>query len=467
MSIDIKYTGTQIRWPELAITGKQSVWFPGQEEERSDSEAALLLATGLFERSASSQSPVSGGGLTSRIGGAAVGKNGTGAVLSGAISTAWTGAQAWRIPHDIAAFRVGFENLYTAGQLPDVAGVRYAVVGASGNTGAQALDAMATYPSGSLVDITFDGSLAFTPKRCPGANRPSPITWSDYMSVSGADEGKTLAARMFVPLGGSWNYTYHSLLFGTYSQYLSQVTNPVGGWQSNTDLFTGNPAWSLLSSNATANLVIPYIEWIAKSSAKKVLCVAHFSDSLGTGFTTDGSTAPSVTPVARACQSLSTADIRLVPMVGAFGGRTTEQNFRRFVQYMQDAKTPPNIVVWQVTSQNSATSTSNVQATEGYIRAVQQICTQAGAVLVLQTGAPINGNSINADNARKAINTLVRAMGLPVIDTAATWGNGASPEAYAAAYGTAAHPALIGYDDDMPQWLAAIRLAVTQFGLTV
>ncbi len=44
----IKYNGTRIRWPELAVTGKQSVWNPGQQEERSDAEASLLLATGLF-----------------------------------------------------------------------------------------------------------------------------------------------------------------------------------------------------------------------------------------------------------------------------------------------------------------------------------------------------------------------------------------------------------------------------------
>lgn len=49
MSIEIKYTGTQQRWPELAITGKQSVWMPGQIEERDDVEAGKLLATGLFK----------------------------------------------------------------------------------------------------------------------------------------------------------------------------------------------------------------------------------------------------------------------------------------------------------------------------------------------------------------------------------------------------------------------------------
>jgi hypothetical protein len=48
MSKTIKYIGTQTRWPELAITGKQSTWSPGFSEERSDTEAAQLLATGQF-----------------------------------------------------------------------------------------------------------------------------------------------------------------------------------------------------------------------------------------------------------------------------------------------------------------------------------------------------------------------------------------------------------------------------------
>jgi hypothetical protein len=45
----IRYTGTQIRWPELPITGRQTVWFPGQLEDRSPAEEAALLATGLFQ----------------------------------------------------------------------------------------------------------------------------------------------------------------------------------------------------------------------------------------------------------------------------------------------------------------------------------------------------------------------------------------------------------------------------------
>jgi len=45
------------RWPELATTGKQSTWVPGQQEQRSDTEAAQLLATGLFSDVDATQLP--------------------------------------------------------------------------------------------------------------------------------------------------------------------------------------------------------------------------------------------------------------------------------------------------------------------------------------------------------------------------------------------------------------------------
>lgn len=45
----LKYIGSQVRWPELSVTGKQAVWYPGQQEERSDSDATALLGTGYFD----------------------------------------------------------------------------------------------------------------------------------------------------------------------------------------------------------------------------------------------------------------------------------------------------------------------------------------------------------------------------------------------------------------------------------
>lgn len=48
MAKTIKYIGTQDPWPEISVTGKQSIWHRGQIEERTDSEAGQLLGSGLF-----------------------------------------------------------------------------------------------------------------------------------------------------------------------------------------------------------------------------------------------------------------------------------------------------------------------------------------------------------------------------------------------------------------------------------
>ena len=48
MTKTIKYTGAIDRWPELAITGSQAMWRLSQQEQRSDTEAEMLLLTGQF-----------------------------------------------------------------------------------------------------------------------------------------------------------------------------------------------------------------------------------------------------------------------------------------------------------------------------------------------------------------------------------------------------------------------------------
>ena len=48
MTKTIKYTGIIDRWPELAVTGGQAMWRLSQQEQRSDTEAEMLLLTGQF-----------------------------------------------------------------------------------------------------------------------------------------------------------------------------------------------------------------------------------------------------------------------------------------------------------------------------------------------------------------------------------------------------------------------------------
>lgn len=49
MTTTVKYTGTLDPYFELAVTGKSTKWTPGRTADVSDVDAALLLATGLFE----------------------------------------------------------------------------------------------------------------------------------------------------------------------------------------------------------------------------------------------------------------------------------------------------------------------------------------------------------------------------------------------------------------------------------
>lgn len=46
----IRYVGTVDRYSEFSVTGKPSIWLKGQTEYRPRSEADLLLATGLFDK---------------------------------------------------------------------------------------------------------------------------------------------------------------------------------------------------------------------------------------------------------------------------------------------------------------------------------------------------------------------------------------------------------------------------------
>lgn len=50
MTVALKYIGSQRPYFELAVTGKQSSWAPGQIGEVPDADAPLLLGTGVFER---------------------------------------------------------------------------------------------------------------------------------------------------------------------------------------------------------------------------------------------------------------------------------------------------------------------------------------------------------------------------------------------------------------------------------
>ena len=48
MTISLEYIGAAERYFETAATGKSQSWRRGQTQDVSDTDAALLMATGLF-----------------------------------------------------------------------------------------------------------------------------------------------------------------------------------------------------------------------------------------------------------------------------------------------------------------------------------------------------------------------------------------------------------------------------------
>ena len=50
MAVKLRYIGTELRWPELEITGFQNTWYPGQIGIVDSDDAIALLDTGFFER---------------------------------------------------------------------------------------------------------------------------------------------------------------------------------------------------------------------------------------------------------------------------------------------------------------------------------------------------------------------------------------------------------------------------------
>lgn len=156
-TIQIKYVGTAQRWPEISITGRQSVWMPGQIESRSPSEASALLATGLF-----SSPPVPVTAVTSPGGGIVLSAGEAGCALPVLLqprSLAFIG--------DSRA-RYGYQTwYYTAAKVTNNGGLRIDWLGCGVNT-----KLTSSYGNGTVEWRSEDKSLRWT---APG-DTPGPWT---------------------------------------------------------------------------------------------------------------------------------------------------------------------------------------------------------------------------------------------------------------------------------------------------
>jgi hypothetical protein len=202
MSKTIKYTGTQVRWPELAYTGKQSVWQPGEQDERSDAEAALLLATGLFTQVYTLNdlplpSLVSGAGKRSIVPFKLWGQ-----IQSNAGVLGNTLHATYEVPFDWIAVRVHTENMTSAAQVNSLLAL------AVSNDGTAAPYA----PSGSWNNVLFSGTAAHsTNVAASGAGTNDAVPgdlvsdWLALPSIARTDggTGRVLMVRQYAPAAGN------------------------------------------------------------------------------------------------------------------------------------------------------------------------------------------------------------------------------------------------------------------------
>ncbi len=96
----VEYIGNVSRWPERAITGEWSTWFPGQMEECNNDRADKLLATGLFKVPDETLTPEDVAALKPLVSG-----NGFGAKLWRGGSRLLAGKSWLRMPTSVAGMQ--------------------------------------------------------------------------------------------------------------------------------------------------------------------------------------------------------------------------------------------------------------------------------------------------------------------------------------------------------------------------
>jgi len=372
-------------------------------------------------------------------------------------TTALTFAQALRLPCNIKGFSIGFEGAGPTAMT--ISAGRAAILGTAGQTATQAMDAMTNFPASTPTSITWAGAAGLTVPARTATDRPSRLQKSDPCFISGAAT-QTLAIEVLIDYPGStWDYAYAPLSLNA-AQQVAATNYPYCGWQFDGDKITGNPAWGINTSNGNSNLLAPFLELYTDTT---VITVASVTDSTGLG-TTDAGT-NSISPVQIACEALSTSSVTLLHSTRGWSGKTAQQLYLYLMTLLEDA--PPNILIWQLWSQNNTTDTEYSREIS-LARDVVMRCRLKGVVPVILTGIPTNSLSLANDTQRKLINDTVRDWNEIVCDADALISDGASPARYLSAYGTGTHPNTAGYNAlAAGPYATAIRQAVAVLGYSV
>lgn len=408
----IKYIGFISRWPELAFTGQQSVWNPGQLEERSDAEVAKLLATGLFEVvnlpvARVNIHPVTGGatGLSTPDGGTirlnSIAGSGWVRPFSGppAAATPYSFCNQHPVVPRFVGVQLGFLNLGTAAYT--VAGAKIAAAPTDGN-GGQAL---------TWVDATFDNGVSSTatPKVIAAGSGsaanavPGGLTATDVIPLLPVDRTDIpgnpylVQARTYI----STNSNLHAAQAGGIAAFRTATGLEFGSVIAAGDQVT-NPATTAMSPVAGGTWICPSV--VKFYYEAPTINVAAIGDSLVRG---QGSTSGHNGGEEIACRQLSS--VSKVYALANYGvsGQQLAASFATAQAVLASDTFRPQVMVWKAFSPNDAYTQANFDAAYLYLLRLIDLCAQKNVALVVRNAQRWNqsvGNTllIEAFNARVA-----------------------------------------------------------------
>lgn len=150
-----------------------------------------------------------------------------------------------------------------------------------------------------------------------------------------------------------------------------------------------------------------------------------------------------------------------MPLCRGWSGKQASQ-FYQYALNLLASSSPPDILVYQVWSQNNTTAQSYEVEIALALDIVSR-CRRQGIVPILLNAIPVNswtaGSNATQEASRVALNAAAASWGVRVIDANGVLTDGGSPAHYLAKYGAGAHPYAQAYQDIAVPFAAAIASA--------
>jgi hypothetical protein len=398
MSKTIKYTGAQVRWPELAYTGKQSVWQPGEQDERSDAEAALLLATGLFTQVYTLNDLP----LPSLVSGAGNRRAAVPWQLSGRVDTA-------------TSFRdATMRDVY---QVPfDFWGLKWHAQGASDDATINCLVSVAVSanlntpynPTGAWNPVLFGGAaLHNVPAATSGAltsdcvpsDLASDLLYLPSIARDDGGAGRLIFVASYRPLAGNTKSTRYTI--GSLAAPIG-VSGIKSYYKLNTDAVTTPANFGV--GTEWDNSYAGYFEFLT-GDAPPLLLVVGDSRVGGIDSLTQGLGAWRI-----AVDAINSSGIKLAFINQGFGGQKMAAYFTNGVAKLTQYR--PSFASFMPWSPNDADKYSQAGVARAMDYATRWVaeCQKVSAAPILQTPPPVGGISGAEEAYRRQVVEFVRKL---------------------------------------------------------